>query len=527
MDLEIIPAETATRAERLALRVLQLGAIAVVVAASLHRGFDLDRFLVPKEIALHATALLAGLLTLRRGSVSRKDEPNVGRGFSPPLPGEGGTTHNSTIHRIDLALLAFVLLSAVSAVFATNPWLGMRALAVSASSYVIFRAARAVPSEPLLNALAFAVVLAASISLAQAYGAELELFSPNRSPGGTLGNRNFVGHAAAFGLPVVLLAALRGSRLAPFGVGIVMAALVLTRSRGAWLAAAAVALVFFVGVIRARAWKRFTLVLLFAAAGVLAALLVPNTLRWRSDNPYLDSLAGVASYDEGSGRGRLVQYERSLRMAAAHPLLGVGPGNWPVVYPEHAAPRDPSLDRNVPGMTHNPWPSSDWIACISERGFAATLLLGLAFLGLALIAFRDREDPLRATALLGTIAGAGVTGAFDAVLLLGAPALLVWAALGALVPRGIVQSRSRWGILAALAMIVITALGLTRSTAQLVAMDLFTRGSITDAARIDPGNFRARLRLARSGKRSVRCAHAAAAHALFPNAQAARSARCK
>lgn len=76
-------------------------------------------------------------------------------------------------------------------------------------------------------------------------------------------------------------------------------------------------------------------------------------------------------------------------------------------------------------------------------------------------------------------------------------------------------------------MIVITAGGLARSTAQLVAMDLFTRGSITEAARIDPGNFRARLRLARSGKRSVRCAHAAAAHALFPSAQAARSARCK
>jgi len=515
VELEIIAPETPARAQRLTLRVLQLGAIAVVVAASLHRGFDLDRFLVPKEIALHATALLAGLLTLRRSSLSRKNDPDAG-----PRPASGAFF-------VDLALLAFVLLSAVSAVFATNPWLGMRALAVSASSYLIFRAARAVPAQPVLNALAFAAVLAASISLAQAYGVELDLFSPNRSPGGTLGNRNFVGHAAAFGLPVVLLAALRGSRLAPFGVSIVMAALVLTRSRGAWLAAAAVALVFVIGVIRARVWKRFTLALLFAAAGVVAALLIPNTLRWRSDNPYLESLAGVASYDEGSGRGRLVQYERSLRMAAAHPLLGVGPGNWPVVYPKHAARRDPSLDANVPGMTHNPWPSSDWIAYISERGFAATLLLGLAFLGLALTAFRDREDPLRATALLGTIAGAGVTGAFDAVLLLGAPALLVWAALGALTPPTVDPPRSRWGVVAGIVMIIIAAVGLTRSTAQLVAMELFTRGSIADAARVDPGNFRAHLRLARGGKRSVRCEHAAAAHALFPNAQAARSARCR
>ena len=58
----------------------------------------------------------------------------------------------------------------------------------------------------------------------------------------------------------------------------------------------------------------------------------------------LESIQNVASYDEGSGRGRLVQYERSLRMAAAHPLFGVGPGNWPVVYPKFAADNDPSMN---------------------------------------------------------------------------------------------------------------------------------------------------------------------------------------
>ena len=32
-----------------------------------------------------------------------------------------------------------------------------------------------------------------------------EYFSLNRSPGGTFGNRNFVAHLAAIGLPVILL----------------------------------------------------------------------------------------------------------------------------------------------------------------------------------------------------------------------------------------------------------------------------------------------------------------------------------
>src|SRR3954467_6081287 len=41
--------------------LLQVGAIAVVFAASPTRAFDLDRFLAPKELVLHLTALLAGL----------------------------------------------------------------------------------------------------------------------------------------------------------------------------------------------------------------------------------------------------------------------------------------------------------------------------------------------------------------------------------------------------------------------------------------------------------------------------------
>jgi hypothetical protein len=119
-----------------------------------------------------------------------------------------------------------------------------------------------------------------------------------------------------------------------------------------------------------------------------------------------------------------------------------------------------------------------------------------------------------------------VAGAFDAVLLLALPALLVWTALGALtaaepdarcVPR-----------LAALALAVLSAIGLVRSAAQLIAIDVFTSGgsraALERASAIDPGNYRLHLRLARSGKKQQRCAHAAAAHALFPHAAAAREA---
>jgi O-antigen ligase len=494
---------SATAAQRLALRVVQAGAIAVVLVATTHRLFDLDRFFVPKELVLHVTALLAGLLTLRAMRLAT---------------------------RVDLALTGYLLLSGISALFAQNPWLAMRALAVSASGIVLFWAARALReaglARPLLNGIALAIVLAGITALLQAYGVQLELFSTSRAPGGTLGNRNFVAHAAAFGLPVVLLAALRarsslGYLVGSLGVAIVTGSLVLTRSRAAWLAFGVMGLVFLLAVFRweGRTRLRFLGVLVLIGGGVAAALLIPNELRWRSDNPYLESVKGVVNYEEGSGRGRLIQYQRSLRMAASHPLFGVGPGNWAVEYPEYATRNDPSLDSSTPGMTFNPWPSSDWVAFLSERGPIAALLLAFAFVGFVLNGLRTVED----ATLVATALAAGVAGAFDAVLLLGLPALLVWTTLGGL-DEPVQGKRRTWIVVLALA---IAALGAFRSASQLTAMEIFSsnsdRASLERAARIDPGNFRLRLRLARSGKRQARCEHAAAARALYPHSGAARN----
>ena len=485
------PVAAPSLSDRLALRILQLGAICVVLAATTHRLFDLDRFLVPKELVLHVTAVLAGVLTIRAA-------------------------------RRDLFLLLFLLFSIVSAALATNHWLGARAIAVSASSVLLFWSARRVREaglqRQLVNGLALAVVLAAVSALLQAYGVWLDIFTDNRAPGGTLGNRNFVAHAAAFGFPVLLLAAANARRFlfGACGVTIVSAALVLTRSRAAWLAFAAMLIVFLV---MAGLRKRVLLLLLFAGIGVAAALLIPNTLRWRSDDPYLDSVRGVVNYEEGSGRGRLVQYTQSLQMALRHPILGVGPGNWGVVYPKHAARNDPSLDNNEAGMTANPWPSSDWVAFVAERGVATAIVLALFFLTLIRSAF-GAEDRLAAAALLATVVASLIAGAFDAVLLLALPAFLVWTALGALSssaePRPL-----RSPIVVVL---LLSLLGAVYSAAKLASMQFYSDGSITRAAQVDPGNYRAQIRLARSGKRKVRCEHARAAFALYPNAHAARDA---
>jgi O-antigen ligase len=517
---------TTSKAQNLALRLLQAACVAVVLAAATFKSFELDRFFIPKELTLALAALLVSLLCL-------------------------GGARRVQISRVDLLLAGFLVLSAASAALARNPWAGVRALAVSACGVALFWCARGLAraglERPLLATVAVAVVTGAALSLAQAYGVRTDFFSLNRAPGGTLGNRNFVAHLCAFGLPVVFLCALRarrtaGTLLGALGVASVAGTLVLTRSRAAWLGVAAVLAVFLVGWLlvpparrSVRHWMRLLLLLGATAGGVAAVILLPNTLRWNSDNPYADTAHGLVNAREGSGRGRLLQWQNTARMTAAHPLLGVGPGNWAVYYPRYARRSDPSMSESEAGVTSNPWPSSDWVAFAAERGPLAALLLALAFAGLAVAALhrmraaRDADEGLAALALAAMVAGALVVGLFDAVLLLALPSLLIWTALGVLSA----SEPGRWertvsGPLRGLAMLAaLLVLGLftVKSAAQVVAMGIYDQGSsvasLRRAASLDPGSYRIQLRLARSGAPcEVRRAAAQAAHDLVPEARA-------
>lgn len=524
-------AASPTRAGRgatayIALGAVALGAVAVVLLALPYKPFDLERFFVPKEVALELAALAAALALL-------------------------GSLRRCTVTRVDRWLAAYLALSALSSVLATNRWLAWRALAISLSGAALFWAARSLAraglTRPVLAVLALAVATGALTALLQAYGVRSEYFSLNRAPGGTFGNRNFMAHLSGLGAPTLLLVALgarsrAGALTGAGGVAIVSAALVLSRTRAAWLALIVAAGVVALALLAARVpWRgafargRLRTLLAAASAGMAAAVFVPNTLDWRSGSPYLESMRGVVNYREGSGRGRVLQYRNTLRLAAAHPLLGVGPGNWAVAYPRVAPAGDPSLDAE-PGMTANPWPSSDWMAFIAERGAIAAALLALVLLGLGahawlrLRAAATAEDALSALALGATVVIVLVVGAFDAVLLRAAPTLFVWVILGVLAePRtrrapGAVSERvRRWGV----ALVAVAgALALARGAGEMMAMSLATGDAGTRAleraARLDPASYRIQLRLSAVAAEHGRCsevrAHALRASALYPAA---------
>jgi len=514
---------------RAATLLLQLGLLAVVVAALPYKLFELDRYFVPKELVLHAVAIIfAIILVARRRTV--------------------------TIDVVDALLAFFLVWSAASALFATNHWLAQRALGVSVASAVVFWGARRIGASggyrSLLIAAALATVLAAITALAQAYGFETDYFSQNRAPGGTFGNRNFVAHICAIGLPALVWCTVTAKRaigafLGSLGAAVVAAALVLSRSRAAWLAVAACVVVLAIPLIASRKyWDRkivggrfARLVLAMTVAGTVATI-IPNTLNWNSESPYLDSARGMVNYKKGSGRGRVAQYTNTLRMAKANPVFGVGPGNWPVRYVKFAPASDPSIADD--GMTANPWPSSDWVAYVSERGFIAAIALLGAFTALFLGAFRGwgqiagGDAVLARLVLAGAIVATIVVSAFDAALLLAAPALLVWTILGAAAGarrggRPLALSRREWAIAAAGTMLIAIA-STARSAAQTMAMSAVGQGGRTagwaEGAKWDPGSYRINLKAAQLYARRGRCKigfhYAKRAASLLPNAPAAK-----
>jgi len=257
------------RADRVALLLVQAGALAVVLAALPFKAFDLDRYFVPKELALYIAAAGAALCCLiPRGRLS--------------------------LARVDWLLIAYLAVSTVSAILAENRWLSTRALAISFSGAALFWVGRVLRRDglgrPLLWMLATAGAVGALTSLLQAYGVTTEYFSLNRSPGGTFGNRNFMAHLGAIVAPTVVYCGLTtrrasGTFYASILLGIIAAAEVLSRSRAAWLAllAAGVPVAIAAWLSRDR-WsgretsRRFVVLAVVTIIGAVLALALPNTL---------------------------------------------------------------------------------------------------------------------------------------------------------------------------------------------------------------------------------------------------------
>jgi O-antigen ligase len=513
------------------LYLLGLGLVVCIGIAA--RGFrlGLDRFFYPKEFAFQLFALFAAIAALERAGPLR-------------------------FTRLDLLLAAFLGWSALAVIDAPNLWWACNAVAAGAAGLVVFWVARSLRDQgyqrPLLGMVSVAVMIVAVTALLEAYGA-FEV-SQGRSPGGVLGSRNQMAHILALGTPTLLLFAIGARRrgfvaLTALAIIPIVMALVLSRSRGAWLSClATLAFVLVTLPLTGRALReavsirRAALWLGAAGIGIVLALQLPNALQWKSKTPYQQSLTHLVDYESGTGRGRLLQYANTIRMIRDHPILGVGPANWSIAYASYAPLRDPTHkpDHVVPVWRY---PNGEWIGTAAELGLPGAAMLFIAgglFMREAWRRMRRRSDShsvLSGLTLASTLVALGCIGLVDPIIRTPAAGFLIVVVLGVFAPRPDAWltlgqiGESRFFRVACLLLGLGT--GLILSGRQLAGALMYGRQvtplQLTRAIAIHPGDYRAHTLLAKAWVERDRCdlarPHIERAQRLFPSATAPRRLR--
>jgi O-antigen ligase len=275
----------------------------------------------------------------------------------------------------------------------------------------------------VLVTVAFTSALVAAVGLLQHVGLLPRALSiPVVSmPGSTFGNRNLAAEVMAMALPLSIGALVvveeSGDRvLVGVAVAIEIVFLAVTRARGAWFGAACGMLT--VGWLlrhtltrRARGWA-----LPVAVAAIVAAV-VPGrfTTHDMGDSkryaPALTVIEGAVDPESTALKTRLGFWRRTLEMVRGAPALGVGPGNWPVVFPRFAEPgatRDGVLTMTLaPRQAHD-----DLVERAGETGVIG--LVALLFLGL--VTARSLARTLRFGRREGRGVGAAAAGSLAALL---------------------------------------------------------------------------------------------------------------
>lgn len=464
---------------------------------------DPERFAVPKEAVLHLSVLVAYCSWMERADAIEYDV-------------------------IDALLFVFVLLGWLSASFiADNAWAAIRAAAISTSGALVFYIARRLALSARMMVAMAVIAIGAGIAmwvLLEAYGVIPVTSLRSRAPGGPLGNRSRVAHVLAIILPVALaFASTPRNRLRAVltlgGTALMAAAIMITRSRAGWLAAGAastIVLAIHFRVIsdapgRVIGWAAGALMM-----GCAFAVMLPPNLNWRSTNPYRDTFSHLLDVRSGSGHVRLRQNSTTLAMVKDNPILGVGPGNWQLMYGRYASPGDPSYDPKLPVPT-NRLPHGDWLGILAERGaiaFSLMVVAGIVFLRRGWLAAKSgpKDGRLIAIGGLGALGAVLIVGVGDPLVLTGLGTYVVALSFATLLPAsmpGRVTNNITRGLLVG-AICSMSAVALVYSARQTWSAAILRNSppsmlALTRAARIDPGDYLSRVQLAHLWRLHGRC----------------------
>jgi probable O-glycosylation ligase (exosortase A-associated) len=190
--------------------------------------------------------------------------------------------------------------------------------------------------------------------------------------GGQGNGANFLALMIVLSLPILLVMIRSGRRIERLAALALLPlwvfSLAISGSRGGFLAAAAVALLFV-----AASRGRVAALSLAGLAGALLFLLAPDGWRTRMET--------IGEYGKDlSARSRLELWEVSVRISGEHPVLGVGPENFRLVSPRYTSLRQARTGAAL--VAHN-----TFLQTLAEQG-ALGLALLLATFASAAFAFR-------------------------------------------------------------------------------------------------------------------------------------------
>lgn len=415
--------------------------------------------------------------------------------------------------RVGQLAAALVAAAVVSTIASKNPYAGLRATTLGLGAALLFVVARAVGRDEraralLLEGLALPVALVAISVIAESLG----LFSfsrPKHAPGGFLGERNVAAELLVLALPMLTrtLRTYAAPSRTRYGLHMLVlalsaAALVLTRTRSAWIAAMLVVLVEVVLALRPSGPPHTrALPILLLVAGAVAGWLLPTRLEWTSAHPYGDTWRSLVDATSPSGAGRLVQISTTLRMGVAHPLLGVGPGNWSGAYLGFAHAGDPTVHEGA--FAVNRLANGDLSALFAEQGVIGLLLATALALTVLRSSTGTKQDRIARAELACVLA---IVAALDAVLTTPTALAFVAIAVGACTPDDPSKLTTRRFVSFAL---VTCALATVLASARLGSAALAARAKSADARRtalaLDPGETDGRLLLADELVQNGRC----------------------
>ena len=339
---------------------------------------------------------------------------------------------------LTLPALVYLTIGALSLTWATDPVIALVELTKLSTGVLLMLVLSDLgpaKSRPLAKGLVAAAAASAVLGALQNWDLAVWSIPSAGLPSGTLGFRNIAAMVTIQTIPFAIWLTVREKRgnIAWAGcLTLLVAFLIQTRTRGAWLGLAVAVVVIYGLTLKRRRVNSLTnrrLLVVAVLAGFLLSMVPRQSGKVgpqdidEKKTTIAEALGSIT--DEGGDRGRLDMWSGTLAMIAARPM-GVGLGNWAIHYPKYDNATLVTFDGS-PSRPHN-----DFLGIASELGWPGIA----AFIWILVTAFRlgtgslsGKHADLAATALASLIAVL-IHSCFSFPRDRATPTLLFWFALG-------------------------------------------------------------------------------------------------